>query len=92
MYQANYYGAGMPPFCGEHAWLWLFGPFAPLIVLLIVLLAVWSIAWKGIALWKSARHGSKVWFVVLLIVNTVGILDILYIYLFSKKRASAESK
>jgi hypothetical protein len=37
------------------------------------------------ALWKSAREGSKVWFVVLLVVNTVGILDILYLYVFSKK-------
>lgn len=46
---------------------------------------VWSLIWKGMALWQAARHGSKGWFVVLLIVNTLGILDILYIYVFSKK-------
>jgi len=53
------------------------------IVLFIVV--VWSLIWKGMALWKSAKEGSKVWFVVLLLVNTVGILEILYLYVFSKK-------
>lgn len=45
---------------------------------------IWGIFWKGWALWKAARAESKIWFVVLLIVNTVGILDILYIFVFSK--------
>ena len=53
--------------------------------LLLALVVIWSIAWKGLALWKSAREGSKVWFMVLLIVNTLGILEILYLYVFSKK-------
>ena len=52
---------------------------------LFVILAIWSLFWKGAALWKSARGGDKAWFVVLLIVNTLGVLDILYIHLFSKK-------
>ena len=46
---------------------------------------IWSAIWKGIALWKAARLGNKAWFVVLLVVNTVGVLEILYIYWFSKK-------
>jgi hypothetical protein len=57
----------------------------PLIVLFIVL-GIWDFIWKGIALWKSARLGHKTWFVFLLILNTAGILQILYIYVFSKKR------
>lgn len=52
---------------------------------LLVVALVWSLIWKGIALWKAARNNSKVWFIVLLIVNTFGILEILYIYVFSKK-------
>ena len=52
----------------------------------IILLAIaWSIVWKGLALWHAARDNSKPWFIVLLIVNTLGILDILYIYVFGKK-------
>lgn len=50
-------------------------------------LVVWSLIWKGIALWKAARNTHKVWFVVLLIVNTVGILEIIYIYFVAKKLA-----
>ena len=53
---------------------------------LFVVLTVWSLIWKGIALWKAAQDGSKPWFVVLLIVNTVGILEIIYIFFFSKKK------
>jgi hypothetical protein len=53
--------------------------------LLMVVIVLWSIVWKGMALWKAAKEGSKVWFVVLLVVNTVGILEILYLYVFSKK-------
>jgi len=52
------------------------------IILGIVL--VWSLIWKGLALWKSAKKDSKIWFVALLVINTVGILEILYFYLFSK--------
>jgi hypothetical protein len=47
---------------------------------------VWTIAWKGIALWKSARSGEKWWFVALFIINTVGILEIAYIFYFAKKK------
>ena len=52
--------------------------------------AVWSLFWKGWALWRSARLGSKKWFVVLLVLNTVGILEILYLYVFSKKKISSD--
>ncbi len=54
--------------------------------LIILLVALWTLPWKGVALWKSAKDGSKYWFVALLIVNTVGILEILYIFIFSKKK------
>ncbi len=65
------------------------GPVAPGFVgvagLLLVVLVMWTLVWKGMALWKAAKQGNKVWFVVLLVVNTVGILEILYLYVFSKK-------
>jgi methionyl-tRNA synthetase len=60
--------------------------------IILALLVIWSIIWKGLALWKSAREGSKVWFVVLLIVNTIGILEILYLYVFSKKDSGKVSE
>lgn len=33
---------------------------------MMILLAVWGLVWKGIALWVAARRGEKVWFVALL--------------------------
>ncbi|MCX6813899.1 MAG: DUF5652 family protein [Candidatus Azambacteria bacterium] len=51
-----------------------------------VFLLIWSLIWKGLALWKAARQSDKWWFMVMLVVNTVGILEILYIYVFSKKK------
>lgn len=54
-------------------------------------LMLWSLVWKGIALWQAARNGSKRWFVVLLIFNTLGILEILYIFVFSPKSEKSRS-
>ena len=54
-------------------------------ILLIIILAIWSIPWKGVALWKAARLSHTKWFVVLLIVNTVGILEIFYIFVIARK-------
>lgn len=52
---------------------------------LLILGIVWSIGWKGWALWIAAKKDQKVWFVVFLIVNTIGILEIFYIFYFSKQ-------
>ena len=60
---------------------WLIPTFG----LAIVVLALWSIAWKGLALWHAARLGHKGWFVVLLIINTAGILEIVYIFAVAKE-------
>ena len=51
---------------------------------LLIIILVWSLIWKAIALWKSARNTHFVWFIVFLLVHTVGILEILYIFVFSK--------
>lgn len=61
------------------------------LVLPLVLAVIWTIPWKGVALWKSARQGQKVWFVLMLILNTLAILEILYIFVFSKKDDERQS-
>ncbi|MEW6141872.1 MAG: DUF5652 family protein [Chloroflexota bacterium] len=48
---------------------------------------VWSMVWKGIALWKAGRNGQLGWYVAMFIVNTAGILEILYIFIFGRKKA-----
>ena len=53
--------------------------------LVLTLIAVWTLPWKGVALWKAARLKQKGWFVTLLIINTLALLDILYIFVLSKR-------
>jgi len=43
---------------------------------------VWTIAWKAVAAWRAARNGHLVWFVAFFIVNTIGILPIIYLTWF----------
>jgi methionyl-tRNA synthetase len=52
---------------------------------LLVLIMIWSIPWKGVALWKAAQLSHKKWFIILLVVNTLGILDIIYIRFVARK-------
>lgn len=47
------------------------------------LLLIWTLFWKGLALWKSARNDQRYWFVALLLLNTAGILEILYLFVFA---------
>ncbi|KKR22115.1 MAG: Membrane protein [Candidatus Moranbacteria bacterium GW2011_GWA2_39_41] len=56
------------------------------ILYILIAIAVWSIPWKGFALWKSARRGDSGWFIFLLLVNTIGIMEIAYLFMFSNKR------
>ena len=58
----------------------------PRVVSIMTILAVWALIWKGIALWRAAKSNSKVWYVLLLVLNTVGILEIVYILFLSKKK------
>ncbi|HVM73785.1 MAG TPA: DUF5652 family protein [Candidatus Paceibacterota bacterium] len=57
---------------------------APVIILLIV----WTIFWKGLALWHAGRRGQPGWFVILLVVNTLGILEVIYLFAVCKLKVS----
>ncbi len=51
-----------------------------------LIIGLWTVLWKGISLWKSAKNGQKYWFIALLLLNTVGIVDILYLFVFAKEK------
>jgi len=52
---------------------------------LMLVIVLWTLPWKGVALWRAAKRGQKVWFIVLFLVNTAAILEIIYIFYFSRK-------
>jgi hypothetical protein len=53
----------------------------------LLLVALWVTPWKGVALWRAARNKQLAWFICLLIFNTLAILEIIYIFGFSKKKS-----
>lgn len=56
----------------------------PIMTLLMIL---WIIAWKLIALWKAAKHNNLTIFIVIGVVNTMGIMEIIYLsYLYFKDK------
>jgi hypothetical protein len=55
-------------------------------IFLVVLLVIWEMVWKGIALWRAGRNNQVAWYVVIFILNTLGILPIIYLAFFQKNR------
>ncbi len=53
--------------------------------LFVFILAIWSLAWKGVALWKAAGLRQKKWFIALFLINIFGLLEIIYLYFVARK-------
>ena len=45
-----------------------------------------SLPLKIIGIWKAAQNNQKGWFAALLILNTMGILELTYLFYFSKPK------
>ena len=56
----------------------------------LIPLMLWELVWKGIALWKAGRNNQLIWFVCILLLNTLGILPIVYLIWFQKKGAKRQ--
>jgi hypothetical protein len=50
----------------------------------IILLVLWSLFWKGLSLWHAARRGQYWWFLIMLVINSLGILGIIYLFFVAK--------
>jgi hypothetical protein len=51
-----------------------------------LLLYLWVLPWKGVALWKAARLRDNIWFILILILNTLAVLEIIYIFVICKRK------
>lgn len=58
-----------------------FAWFMPIILIVVL----WDVVWKLIAMWKAGRNNHLAWFICIAIFNTMGILPIIYILLFRNK-------
>lgn len=74
----------------------MFGPTSLLTIsvlsVLFFLALLWTIAVKGYALWHAAKRNEKWWFIALLIINTFGILEVVYLVFFAKIWTRGEKK
>jgi len=61
-------------------------------LMIFIVLTIWEMVWKGIALWKAGKNNHLTWFVFIFIFNTIGILPMLYIFVFSKKKKPVSTK
>lgn len=54
----------------------------------LLIIAIWSLFWKCYSLWIASKNDQKKWFMALLVFNTLGILEIIYVFYFAKKKWS----
>ena len=55
-------------------------------LILIGLAAIWDLAWKGLALWRASQREEKQVFVALLVLNTLGLFPMFYLYSTRKRK------
>jgi hypothetical protein len=60
-------------------------------LVIFIILGLWELLWKGLGLWKAGRRNEPIWFILILILNTLGILPIIYL-LISKDKKKVEKK
>jgi hypothetical protein len=63
-------------FFGAYAWL----------LPVIIILALWSGVWRLIGLWKAGRNNEMGWFICIALINTLGILPIIYLIIQKNKK------
>lgn len=51
----------------------------------LYLLIFWDLFWRGKGMWKAAKNSQLYWFIAMLVVNSLGIVPIIYLAFFAKK-------
>ncbi|MDQ5962146.1 MAG: hypothetical protein QG669_539 [Patescibacteria group bacterium] len=59
-------------------------PFIQLNPIVFWVLVIWTLVWKGWALWEAARRGQKGWFLALFVISSLGVLEAIYIFFIAK--------
>ena len=58
----------------------------------LVGLVVWEMVWKGFGLWRAGRRNQPAWFFLMFILNTAGILPIVYLFITREKKQKPVAK
>ena len=57
-----------------------------------IALSIWSLIWKGFALWRASRNNQRNWFIAVLIFNTAGLLPIIYLIWYKPQQTKLKKK
>lgn len=57
---------------------------------ILIIGIIWELIWKAAALWRAAQDEHRVWFAVILLLNTLGVIPILYLLLHSSRSYKRE--
>jgi hypothetical protein len=58
----------------------MYEPLSVSTSIIAVILFLWTIPWKVYAVWHAVKNNDKKWFVALLFLNTLAILELVYIF------------
>jgi hypothetical protein len=61
------------------------------VAILIAIISLWDLVWKGIGMWHAGRNNQLPWFIVILLFNTAGILPLVYLIWFQKNKSDKKS-
>jgi len=56
------------------------------VIAVIVIVGLWEVIWKAIGLWHAGSDRNLLWFVLMFVLNTLGILEIIYVFGISRPR------
>ena len=56
----------------------------------LIAMSILTLPLKVIGLWKSARNNQKGWFAAMLLLNTLGLVELTYLFYFSKPKNTAK--
>lgn len=59
---------------------------------ILLMIILWEVLWKGLGLWRAGRRNQPVWFVLILLLNTLGILPIVYLIVTRPRKVLAKKK
>ena len=62
------------------------GDYSAIVMVVFVVIVLWTMAWKGIALWRAGVNRQKIWYILLFFLSTAGVLEILYLAFFQKEK------
>jgi len=56
----------------------------------LFIISIWTMVWKGFGLWHSAKNRQKGWFIAMLVLNTAGLLPIIYLIWFKPEEETTK--